>query len=126
MDKLRIERVNKEMMREISEFLLNNTKDPTLKKAVITEVRCTNDLSLAKVYFTSIDKSELEEIGKSLNNLAGALSGIVCRQMRLRIAPKLVFVVDDSEDRAQRIEALLNKIAQENPKDDKDDEGSHE
>jgi len=68
----------------------------------------------------------LEEIGKSLNNLAGALSGIVCRQMRLRIAPKLVFVVDDSEDRAQRIEALLNKIAQENPKDDKDDEGSHE
>ncbi|AFM21569.1 MAG TPA: 30S ribosome-binding factor RbfA [Acetomicrobium flavidum] len=126
MDKLRVERVNKEMMREISEFLLNNTKDPTLKKAVITEVRCTNDLSLAKVYFTSIDKSELEEIGKSLNNLAGALSGIVCRQMRLRIAPKLVFVVDDSEDRAQRIEALLNKIAQENPKDDKDDEGSHE
>jgi len=126
MDKLRVERVNKEMMREISELLLNNTKDPTLKKAVITEVRCTNDLSLAKVYFTSIDKSELEEIGKSLNNLAGALSGIVCRQMRLRIAPKLVFVVDDSEDRAQRIEALLNKIAQENPKDDKDDEGSHE
>lgn len=126
MDKLRVERVNKEMMREISEFLLNNTKDPTLKKAVITEVRCTNDLSLAKVYFTSIDKSELEEIGKSLNNLAGALSGIVCRQMRLRIAPKLVFVVDDSEDRAQRIEALLNKIAQENPKDDKDDESSHE
>lgn len=126
MDKLRVERVNKEMMREISEFLLNNTKDPTLKKAVITEVRCTNDLSLAKVYFTSIDKSELEEIGKSLNNLAGALSGIVCRQMRLRIAPKLVFVVDDSEDRAQRIEALLNKIAQENPKDDKADEGSHE
>ncbi len=126
MDKLRVERVNKEMMREISEFLLNNTKDPTLKKAVITEVRCTNDLSLAKVYFTSIDKSELEEIGKSLNNLAGALSGIVCRQMRLRIAPKLVFVVDDSEDRAQRIEALLNKIAQENPNDDKDDEGSHE
>ena len=126
MDKLRVERVNKEMMREISEFLLNNTKDPTLKKAVITEVRCTNDLSLAKVYFTSIDKSELEEIGKSLNNLAGALSGIVCRQMRLRIAPKLVFVVDDSEDRAQRIEALLNKIAQENPKDDKDNEGNHE
>jgi len=68
---IKVERVNKEMMREISEFLLNNTKDPTLKKAVITEVRCTNDLSLAKVYFTSIDKSELEEIGKSLNNLAG-------------------------------------------------------
>jgi len=126
MDKLRVERVNKEMMREISEFLLNNTKDPTLKKAVITEVRCTNDLSMAKVYFTSIDKSELEEIGKSLNNLAGALSGIVCRQMRLRIAPKLVFVVDDSEDKAQRIEALLNKIAQGNPKDEKGDEGSHE
>ncbi len=126
MDKLRVERVNKEMMREISEFLLNNTKDPTLKKAVITEVRCTNDLSMAKVYFTSIDKSELEEIGKSLNNLAGALSGIVCRQMRLRIAPKLVFVVDDSEDKAQRIEALLNKIAQGNTKDEKGDEGSHE
>jgi len=41
-------------------------------------------------------------------------------------SPKLVFVVDDSEDRAQRIEALLNKMDEENPKDDKDDEGSHE
>ena len=60
MDRLRVERVNKEIMRGISEFLLNNTKDPALKKVVITEVRCTNDLSLAKVYFTSIDKSELE------------------------------------------------------------------
>jgi len=116
MDKLRIERVNKEMMREISEFLVNNAKDPTLKKAVITEVRCTNDLSIAKVYFTSIDKSDLKEIGDSLNSLAGALSGIVCRQMRLRFAPKLVFVVDDTEDRAQRIEELLDKIAQKDSK----------
>ncbi|HOB10151.1 MAG: 30S ribosome-binding factor RbfA [Acetomicrobium sp.] len=121
MDRLRVERVNKEIMRGISEFLLNNTKDPALKKVVITEVRCTNDLSLAKVYFTSIDKSELEEISKSLDNLSGALSGIICRQMRLRFAPKLLFVFDDSEERAQRIEALLNKIAQGNVGNKEDD-----
>ena len=41
--------------------------------------------------------------------------------MRLRFAPKLLFVFDDSEERAQRIEALLNKIAQGNVGNKEDD-----
>ena len=50
---IKMERLNNTFVEKISEILHNDIKDKDVKFVTITEVRITNDLSFAKVYFTS-------------------------------------------------------------------------
>ncbi|WP_300523717.1 30S ribosome-binding factor RbfA [Aminiphilus sp.] len=110
----RIERINKEMLREISEILQRRIKDESVKKAILTGVECSRDLSYAKIYFMLLDSSEKEEVSQALTNVAGKIRGMLGKMMRLRHIPELHFFYDHSEERARQIDALLDRIAGKN------------
>jgi ribosome-binding factor A len=110
----RIERINKEMLREISEILQRRIKDESVKKAILTGVECSRDLSYAKVYFMLLDPSEKEEVSHALTNVAGKIRGMLGKMMRLRHIPALNFFYDYSEERARQIDALLDRISEKN------------
>ncbi|MCL1974421.1 MAG: 30S ribosome-binding factor RbfA [Bacteroidetes bacterium] len=75
----------------------------------VTSVRMSPDLAFAKVWlsiFPSDKGSEvLELLQKQVKTIRGALGRRVAKQ--LRIVPELVFMVDDSLDYVERIDALL-------------------
>ena len=61
MSSLKGERVSSDMQRELCNILLLEAKDEDFKNVTITDVEVTNDLSFAKIYFTTTDNREKVE-----------------------------------------------------------------
>lgn len=88
----------------------------------ITEVKVSPDLSFAKVYvslmmvddpegFIELMKEKKPEIRKALGLKIGK---------QVRIVPELHFVLDETQEQAQRIESILSRL--NIPKEDSDEE----
>ena len=90
-------------------------KNEMAKNAIITEVDCSRDLKLAKVYFTTIDPSIREDVQKALTSAGGLLRSAMGKQLALRLTPALSFSIDDSEEYGRSIDALLDSLKDEEP-----------
>jgi ribosome-binding factor A len=109
----RIERLNREFLRDIADIVSNRLKDDRLKDAVFTCVECSRDLSHAKVYFTVLDYSAADALKSALDNSVGRIKGFLGRDMHIRKIPELHFVLDESERKAREIEALIDRVMKE-------------
>ncbi|MCK9341319.1 30S ribosome-binding factor [bioreactor metagenome] len=107
----RIDRINKEFLRAISEILQVRIKKDTVRDAILTKVSTSKDLSFAKVFYTLIDTDRKDEIQKALDSTAGQIRSMLGKDMHLRTIPELHFVFDDSEAKARAMEELLDKVA---------------
>jgi ribosome-binding factor A len=109
----RSDRIGQQIKRELSEIIQRNEiKDDRLGGLIsITEVRVSGDLRNVKVYF-SVYGEEAQKVGTlaALEGAAGFLRGELCRRLGIRFAPELVFKLDDSLERGQRVTELLEKI----------------
>lgn len=106
----RIERLNKEFLRKISDLLSNQVKNEIAQEAILTAVDCSRDLGHAKVYFTVIDPSRREEVLVQLQMVATHLRAFLGKLMHLRKIPELHFLYDESEIKAREIDELLDRI----------------
>jgi ribosome-binding factor A len=107
----RHERIAGEIRHEISAMLAGELKDPRLTTfATVTEVRMTPDLKQAKVY-VSVMANEAEQAStiKGLAAAAGFIRHELSERLQLRRAPELTFVLDRSQEYAQRIDELLRR-----------------
>jgi len=113
----RIERINTEIRRELSELIQRHIKDPRIDSFVtVTEVITSADLRYAKVYVSSIAGQEQEaSITGVLNDAAGFLRTELARTIKIRRTPELTFIWDNSIERGDRILRLLDEISGENP-----------
>ena len=105
-----MQRINKQIQREVSLLLELRIKNETAKKAIITDVDCSRDLEHAKVYFTTVDPSEREEVGKALGTVAGALRSQLGKLLTIRQIPALSFLLDTSEEYGRSIDVLLDSL----------------
>lgn len=93
-------------------MVTNELKDPRVGFVTITEVRPAPDLKSARVYVSIYGTdAERKESLAGLNAAAGYLQRQLGRRVKLRYIPHLTFAVDESLDRAMRIEALLDAAA---------------
>jgi len=107
----RIERLNEMIKELISELVLSQIKDPRIGLVTITFVRVSGDLSSAKVHYSVMgDETARSETKKGLISARNFLRKTVARELRLRVAPELIFVYDDSLDRSLRIEETLREV----------------
>lgn len=121
-DSRRADRIAEAIRTEVATFLRDGAKDPRLVGFVtVTGVEMTRDLRRAVVY-VSVMGTETERTStlEGLNSLAAHLRPLVGRALRLRLAPDLVFKLDESVQRAARIESLLNQVRAESPPADDD------
>ena len=81
-----------------------------LRKAIlITEVKISPDLSNASVYISTLGGlNNSPELISALNNSCKPLIGPLTRELKLRRAPKLSFILDDSFERQVYIDNLIN------------------
>ena len=111
MSGFRMERINKELVREIAYLLEFAIKDDDVKNAVITSVDCSKDLKHAKVWFTAITEDKREATLLALKSAAGLLRKMMGERMYLRTTPQLEFCFDTSQDYGRRIDSLLDSLA---------------
>lgn len=74
----------------------------------VSEVRISPDLKNATAYVLPLGGANKEVVAAALNEGANFLRHLVSKSLRLRIAPKLSFKLDESYDNAGRISELLN------------------
>ncbi len=80
------------------------------KQAIITDVDCSRDLEQAKVYFTTLDPSMTEDVGRALASVAGLLRSGLAKSLTVRQVPVLSFVPDRSEQYGRSMDALLDSL----------------
>ena len=107
----RIDRINKEFLRSISEMLQGRIKKEEVRDAILTKVNVTKDLGHAKVFYTLIKPETKDEVQTALESVGGQLRSMLGKEMHLRTIPELHFVYDDSEAKARAMDELLDRVA---------------
>lgn len=94
----------------VAETLERRVKDPRVGFVTITDVRITNDLHDATVFYTVLgDETERDETAEALRSATGMLRSEVGRQTGVRFTPTLAFQLDGVQDNARHIEDLLRQ-----------------
>lgn len=110
---IHIKRLESMLISEISNILMTEAKDEDLKFVTITSMNLANDLSFAKVYFTTLNEDK-DKITKELNDASGFIRAILKkRKLDIRIMPELKFIYDDSMEYGNNIDSLIDKIKKE-------------
>ena len=107
---LRISRINKELQRELALIFESRIKKESVKTIIITGVECSKDLERAKVYFTALEARKCPGILKDLNEIKGAVRGLLGQSVKLRRIPALEFVIDTSSAYGAKIDAILDSL----------------
>src|SRR4051812_12068959 len=83
---------------EVATFLHDGARDPDIVALVtVTTVEVTRDLKQAKIFVSLMgDDAERARTMDALARTAGHLRGRVGRALRLRVAPQLLFKLDES------------------------------
>jgi ribosome-binding factor A len=116
-DHRRADRVAEAIREEIATFLAEDAKDPRITRLVtVTGVEVTRDLRHAKVFVSVMGTdAERAKTFEGLASVAVHLRSRVGRALRLRLAPEITFLPDQSIERAARIESLLAQIRSDQP-----------
>jgi ribosome-binding factor A len=104
-----------DLIREvICEMLLKDLSDPRLESVTITEVEVTEDLRLAKVFFSAMGNRSQEEASlHGLQSATGYIRKKLGKELRLRYIPDLLFKVDHSFDYGSNIDRLFETLKEE-------------
>jgi len=104
-----------ELLREIlASIMLERVADPRLQELTITEVEMSPDLKLARVYYAVRRGSNPEELMMALDKAMGFIKQEVAREHILRTMPEFHFLPDETLERAERLEKLLDEALDKN------------
>ena len=98
MNQIKLKRIGSQIAQELSTICAQEAHDSLLKAITITNVEVTNDLGLARVFFTTLDDT------------AGYLRTKIADRIEIRHTPKIRFQYDKSIEYGNKIERLLNEI----------------
>ena len=110
MSRGRPQKVAELIQRELSELLRSELRDPRVGMLTITSVDVSPDLSHAKVYFTLLQKEQLEDTLDGLKRAAGYLRSQLARRMKLYTTPELRFSYDESVERGDHLSRLIDSV----------------
>lgn len=96
-------KLEKLLMEELAELLLKELKDPRLEKVVITRVELSEDMSRAKVYFTTLEEGKEEQAQRALEHSGSFLKAELFKRLKIRRLPELSFLFDKELKRMERI-----------------------
>ncbi len=114
MAKYRMQKINAEMQKYISEVISFKLSNSELEGSFITvsKVDVTPDLFQARVFISILPGKNYtkEQIFAIINNARGFIRHEVSEKINLRVSPELIFILDESLDYGQKINKILNSI----------------
>ncbi len=108
----RINRINEEVRRELSE-IIRELKDPRIPMMTsVVSVNVTADLRYATVYVSIFGDEEVKKNAMaSLKKSASFVRRELGHRLNLRYTPEIIYKADDSIEHGARINELLHKGA---------------
>lgn len=110
----RAEKVSDLLKKEISLIITNEIKDPRLQNINITAVKVSDDIGIARVFYSiigeSIHKSDSKIDDKILKKFSGMIRSNLAKKIKIRRIPKIIFRFDESIEYSENIEKLLRNL----------------
>jgi ribosome-binding factor A len=111
---IRQQRVAELLFEELSIMVAGELNDPRISLAEVLKVDISKDLRNAKIFVHHGEQEVTRrDFLKGLEHATPWLRGQLAIRCGLRVVPELLFIYDDSPERAARIDELLRKIAAE-------------
>lgn len=106
----RTDKLDSLLLKEISSIIMFELNDPKVGFVTVSEVRVSPDLASARVYVSFMGKGYMKRDGlEALKRSKGYIKSTLARRLKLRKIPDLIFVSDDSLEKALRIDEIIAK-----------------
>src|SRR5262245_52033970 len=110
----RPERVAEQIRQAVSLSLARDVQDSRIGFVTVTRVKVSADLQQARIYYTIIgDERARKDTARGLEAAKSFLRRAVGSEVRLRRVPELTFEYDRGVEYQDRVEQLLQEIAEE-------------
>jgi ribosome-binding factor A len=106
----RTDRVSAQLRRELGTLVHEAVRELGLPSVSVSDVEVTRDMAHAKVWVTALQPERSGEAVKGLREAAKEIRYELARAVKLRHVPELHFVYDESLDRGEKIEQLLQQV----------------
>lgn len=103
-------RVADAIKNEIALLLIRKIKDPRLSQLAITQVKVTDDLRTAWIYFSVFDENLAEDAIAGFDKATGFIRSQIAKVLPLRSVPRLIFKQDRAVIYQAKMDRLLNEI----------------
>jgi len=112
MSQYRLAKVNSLIQQELSKFFCRELELPEGALLTIIDVKTTGDLKQTKIFVSIFPQSMTKKILFVLEKRAGFFQRFLNKKLKMYFVPRISFVLDNTENRAETVEDLLNKINQ--------------
>jgi ribosome-binding factor A len=110
----RLQRIEHEIVRELSEIVHEQLKDPRVGFVTITGAHVSPDLRTARVFASPLgDERTARQTMRGLQSAAGFLSAELGKRLQTRNTPSLTFTRDTSIERGVRVTTMIDEVRQQ-------------
>ena len=104
-------RVGDVVLKEVASLLLEKVRDPRVQGVTLTGIRLSNDLKLAKIFYSVMgDQEQVERAQMGLNSAKGFVKREIGRRVGLRYIPEITFIYDPSLKTGNHMERVFEKM----------------
>lgn len=102
-------RLREEIQRELAAIIEFESRDPIVREAfpTVMDVRLSVDARYAKVYVAAAAPTDKEILLSAMTRDRGFYRSLLAERLSLRYTPELRFVIDETVERAIRLDDLL-------------------
>ena len=109
----RLNRVNEELKKEISNILTFELKNSKVTGLIsVTKAKITPDFKYAKIYVSILNSKNIDKTMEGLKESSGFIRSQIAKNINLRVTPELTFEIDDSLEYGAKIDRILKEINQ--------------
>ena len=120
-DFTRSRRVEDQIQRILSDVIRVHVRDPRLHNVVITAVDVSRDIGVAWVHYTSLDPDRNKpDLQAAIESAAGFMRSQLASALSVRHVPELRFRFDDTSERSQAMDDLIDSAVASNKQPDDD------
>jgi ribosome-binding factor A len=110
----RREKLSSQIAKEISSILIHELKDPRRGFITVTRAEVSVDYRTAKVFVSVMGAEKDKKLTMAgLRSASGFVQALLGKRLRVRHAPEVSFVRDDSIDRTLKLTKLIDDLAKE-------------
>lgn len=111
----RAERVSDQIKREVSQIIQRQVKDPQMGFITVTDVEMTDDLRIARVFYSVLGNGQKKKDTRlALERARNFIQMEIGKRVKIKHTPSISFGYDNSIEYGAHIEGLIRKIHGQN------------